>query len=172
MVRWLFVGGFMDVDSIRSKYDCDYDLGIIYRINTGGARVVAGSVNSSGYTKILIGGKLMYAHRFIWAHYYLEIPPRIIDHIDGNPLNNSIANLRAATGRLNQLNRRVSRNNTTGYTGVSYMCRLGKYKAVIYKNSKPIYLGLFDTAEDASEAYRKEKEKQINNELEIIDEMV
>ena len=59
------------------------------------------------------------AHRIIWTFLNGEIPEGIIvDHIDGNPFNNSIDNLKIKTQPDNRLNSRKHSNNTSGETGV------------------------------------------------------
>lgn len=75
-----------------------------------------------------------------------------IDHIDGNGLNNRRANLRRATSSQNQANRGAAAHNKIGIKGVS-LIRSGKYRAQINNGNNTIYLGLFDTAAEASAAY-------------------
>ena len=58
------------------------------------------------------------AHRLAWLHYYGEPVPPLIDHIDGDPHNNRIDNLRAATKSQNMVNSPTQKNNTSGYRGV------------------------------------------------------
>jgi hypothetical protein len=50
-------------------------------------------------------------------------------------------------------NQRIQKNNTSGYKGVSYHKRDGKYQAQISVNKKSIYLGLYPTAEEGAIAY-------------------
>ena len=58
-------------------------------------------------------------HRVIWTFLNGEIPDGIVvDHIDGNPFNNSISNLKIKTQPDNMLNSRKRSNNTSGETGV------------------------------------------------------
>lgn len=146
----------MNIDTVLKCFDYNPETGALLRVLTGGERVISGT-EANGYMRSKVGSKLEYNHRIAWAHYYREQPPEFIDHINRNKKDNSIKNLRACTLSQNQSNRKVNANNTTGYTGVSFVENRGKFKATIYKNSKPIYLGLFDTAEKASEAYLKAK---------------
>jgi hypothetical protein len=77
-----------------------------------------------------------------------------IDHIDGSYLNNRRDNLRSANSYQQQWNRKIrARNNTSGYKGVSYDKRNGKYVAAIYFKSERIYLGSYLTAKEAAEMY-------------------
>lgn len=151
----------LDIDFILRNFEYNSDSGYLFRVCTGGVRVESGT-NCNGYLRSGVCGELIYNHRIAWAHYYREQPPEYIDHIDRDRSNNSIVNLRACTLSQNQQNRKVSSNNTSGYTGVSYMKSKGRYKATIYNDSKPLYLGLFDTAEQAHEAYCIAKGKLTN----------
>ena len=74
---------------------------------------------------------------------------KIVDHIDTNPLNNKISNLRLATHKQNQDNRKKSKNNSSGVTGVIWVKLSKKWRAEIYKDRSRIYLGLFDNKDEA-----------------------
>jgi hypothetical protein len=66
------------------------------------------------------GGKLL-AHRVVWVLYYGYIEPElIIDHLDGDPFNNTVSNLRKTTIRINNRNQRLPKNNSTGVIGVGF----------------------------------------------------
>lgn len=87
-------------------------------------------------------------HRFI-----LGVSGRLlVDHKNGDGLDNRKQNLRCATNAQNLCNRGKNSNNTTGYKGVSYYRRTGRYAANIGAGHKR-FLGYFDTAEEAHKAY-------------------
>lgn len=68
--------------------------------------------------------KAPYAHRIIWEILNGPVPPNsLIDHIDGNVLNNCPENLRLVRSDLNSKNKAIYRNNTTGVTGVKKYSR-------------------------------------------------
>ena len=76
-----------------------------------------------------------------------------VDHINGDGLDNRRANLRLATRSQNMCNRGPNANNKSGYKGVSWMPKLGKWRATIVVNGKQTHLGLFSTPEDAHATY-------------------
>jgi hypothetical protein len=82
----------------------------------------------------------------------------IIDHKDGNGLNNQEGNLRIATYSQNNWNRR-KQAGTSQYKGVCWYPRYNKWLAQLRANSKRHHLGYFDTEEEAYEAYCRAAEK-------------
>lgn len=78
----------------------------------------------------------------------------IVDHINHKQYDNRKNNLRLCSSRENSLNTSLSKNNTSGVNGVSMM-KNGKYRAYINENYKQIYLGSFDTLEEAKSARKK-----------------
>jgi hypothetical protein len=110
--------------------------------------------NSSGYLQTEVFGKAYMVHQIIWILHHGPIPEGLmIDHIDRNPLNNRIENLRLATTSENKINTKVPKNNTTGYKGV-LATPSGKYQARLGYKGKKLYLGLFETREEAAECVR------------------
>ena len=98
--------------------------------------------------------KLYKAHRIVWILLVGPIPPEmIIDHIDGNPFNNKLSNLRLATVSQNAMNRGPQKNNTSGYKGVFFFKRDKSWQAQITISGKRKHLGYFDTPELAYSAY-------------------
>lgn len=90
------------------------------------------------------------------------------DHINGNRMDNRRSELRLATPTQNTWNSRKSKANTTGYKGVWYDKRWGKYRAQIYHHRKKIDLGAYDTPEEAYEKYC-EANKSLRGEFSRLD---
>lgn len=141
---------FAQVDSLL-RID---DTGVLRWRERRGSRnpdIEAGHTDNKGYRCVgLLGGRY-YVHRVIWLLCYKEWPNKLIDHIDGNPLNNRIENLRLATYSQNTSNRR-------GVTGITlHPC--GRFQAQIKTAGKSIYLGLYPTEALAVAAYREASER-------------
>ena len=94
-------------------------------------------------------------HKLV-ANAFIKNPlnKRCVDHIDRNPKNNHITNLRFATIQENNRNASKKKNNTTGYIGVTYHKPTGKYVARFHLNGKRKHIGLYTTKLEASEAYQ------------------
>lgn len=98
------------------------------------------------------------AHRLCWILFYGKAPAEgmVIDHINGDPHDNRISNLRECMQAENSRNAKKPKNNTTGYKGVSWSPRtIMKYRAYICVDRRQIHLGLYPTAELAHAAYLK-----------------
>ena len=114
----------------------------------------AGSVKARGHREIMFKGKLYKAHRLIWLYVNGEFPDNTIDHINGDPSDNRIENLRDVTRQENNKNKCKPRNNKSGHIGVYWFKRGEKWQARIEVNGVNKYLGLFNVLEDAVEARR------------------
>jgi len=118
----------------------------------------AGCFNkTTGYRSIRVNGKLYQEHRLAWLLHYGYLPAKDIDHRNGIKTDNRIDNLREATDAENQQNRGKRKDNSSGYTGVSFHKPTGKWLSQIAKNGKKYNLGYYDTPELAHEAYLKAK---------------
>jgi len=78
----------------------------------------------------------------------------VIDHISGDILDNSLSNLRIVENRENTNKMRYKSNASSRFTGVSWYKNSKKWRSQIQINSKVKHLGLFDTEEEAYEAYQ------------------
>lgn len=111
------------------------------------------SLIGKGYVARKEKGKSIQLHRELFNPE--DIEGKVVDHINGNPLDNRRQNLRVCTVGENNRNNRGRSQGTSGVTGVS--CYNNKWKARIKINRKDIHLGVFDNKEDAIKA-RKEAE--------------
>ena len=107
--------------------------------------------NQNGYARSSEGE---YFHRLV-----MDVPDGyIVDHINGDRLDNRKCNLRICKPADNSHNMKMFSTNSSGHTGV-YKTRNGKYEAVIVSNYNPIRLGVFGDYESACDAYDEAKKK-------------
>ena len=85
-------------------------------------------------------------HRLIFLFHYGYLP-KIIDHIDGNPLNNDIKNLRESTHIENCQNAKKRTTNTSGCKNVSWHKPANKWAVRLSINQKKVFFGLFEDIE-------------------------
>jgi hypothetical protein len=134
-------------DELRALFD--YSDGQLLR-KTGAA---IGSRRRDGYIVASVHGKLYLLHRLIWLWHHGELPA-VIDHIDCNPSNNRIENLRPASKSLNGINRsRPKRNSKTAVLGVYYDSHRKLYATEIRHDGIRYRLGRFKTSAEAHAAY-------------------
>lgn len=114
-----------------------------------------GAAKGQGYYVVSINNVNYAAHRVAWLHFHGRPPVGQVDHINGNPSDNRIANLREATQQQNSRNRSVHRNTSSGLKGVYAHSKNAAWCAAICVNGKQIYLGSFATKEEAGAAYNR-----------------
>ena len=117
-----------------------------------------GSINGKGYKQTAVKGKIYAVHRIIYLmqHGYL---PQFIDHIDNNPLNNKIENLREVTHQQNCMNTVISTKNSSGFKGVTWNKARQKWIAQLAYKKTPIYLGGYEDIELADLVVQMAREK-------------
>jgi hypothetical protein len=113
----------------------------------------AGSTRKDGYGQVGINGVDYLLHKLIFMYHYGYMP-KYIDHIDGNPLNNCIENLRECTNQQNSFNSKISKNNTSGIKGVTWDSSRSKWQAKCTLNNKTLHLGRFSDIKDAENAVK------------------
>ena len=148
---------------LREWFDYDQGTGVftwkkVHYTNVALMGKAAGTTNKHGYVLVGVPGFWqIQAHRLAWIFVHgLTIGGSEIDHIDGNPSNNAINNLRLATSSQQKQNKRVQSNNRSGLKGAFYTHanRSGKrWTSRIKVAGKVISLGYFHTAQEAHEAY-------------------
>lgn len=115
-------------------------------------------LGSSGTRPVIfrgVGITRLYIHRAIMEHHLGRKLRRdeFVDHINGNPQDNRFANLRLASNIENCWNRKINRNNKSGYKGVSWHKGQRKWVAQIGYMWKRLCIGYFETKEEAARAY-------------------
>lgn len=111
----------------------------------------AGQITKRGCRVIsLLRVPMIKEHRLAWLYLYGVWPTKFIDHINGDPSDNRICNLREATPLENSQNLRRHREHTP-----NIFFRKDRQKWISYYNynNKRTYLGLFTTRQEAEEAY-------------------
>lgn len=111
------------------------------------------SVTPKGHRKGSVLGGAYMAHRIIWKMVH-GVDPEQIDHIDGDPGNNRIANLRNVPAVENQRNMKRPRHNSSGVVGVGWFAACDKWRATINDGKGTVHLGLFAEFETAVIARR------------------
>lgn len=111
-------------------------------------------LTNDGYVSTHIGRKQVLFHRFI-----MRDEAEAIDHVNHKLFDNRKLNLRAVTKQQNGMNASLSKNNTSGVTGVTWHKRDERWQARIKVDYKYIHLGYFDSFEDAVRARKQAEEK-------------
>ncbi len=148
---------------LKSLHSYDETTGIftrkITRNNKTPAGTISGSaalVNGKSYRTIWIDSHTYKEHRLAWLYVHGKFPVEQIDHIDGNGLNNRIANLREVTNEENNKNIKLYSNNSSGIAGVRWYeyKTAGRWLSRISLNGKRVHLGYFSNFNDAVIARR------------------
>lgn len=105
-------------------------------------------------------GIITMLHQIVIERKGLIVPVDMkIDHKDRNKLNNQRENLRIVTHSINIHNSKLRSDNLTGIKGVYFYSRINKYKVQINVNGNRIYLGQYDSFEEAVAARLKAEQK-------------
>lgn len=130
-----------------------YDDGVLYwrKPPKGGKKIgsCAGYAHPSGYMQTMLKGVAYYNHRLIFLLYNGWLPEEV-DHIDNDPRNNAVSNLRACTKGQNQQNKRKQKNNTSGIKGVTWSASRGLWQVRISKDKRRRTIGHYKTLDEAA----------------------
>ncbi len=147
--KWKSIDGF-----------ANYEISSCGRVrNATTERILKHTDNGQGYLRVsLCKDSKVYMRLFhvIFANAFIENPHNkpFVDHIDGNPQNNCIDNLRFATRAENNRNARKTTSKTSSvYKGVYLHKRSNKWAAYIDIRGVRTHLGLFKVEREAGEAY-------------------
>lgn len=136
---------------IRKNYHYSPTTGLLWRHTKSNSRVVGTPHKISGALRVCILGKVFHIHRVIWFLQYGLWPNEEIDHINGLRGDNRLSNLRLATRQENSYNKPIYKNNKSGIKGIYY--HRGRWSAQIGFQKKKIWIGDFDSIEEAKSAY-------------------
>jgi hypothetical protein len=122
-----------------------------WKMSNGRARScgsIAGRKLPNGYLTVKLNNMTVYLHRAAWQIVYGTPPEQYIDHINGNPSDNRIVNLRDVSQTVNLQNTRKARGALLGVA----RCRK-KFRAEIRIGGRKKHLGVYATAEEAHAAF-------------------
>jgi hypothetical protein len=148
----------LTAERARELFDYDPDTGVIcWRKSLNPKRIKDGSAilphKSNMYGRVGVDGKHYSLHRVAWLLSYGQWPDGLIDHINGNPLDNRLCNLRVVNHTQNRRNSKRPITNKSGFKGVCFEKKPRRWRAYVYVNRKRIHIGYFDTPEEAHLAY-------------------
>jgi hypothetical protein len=139
----------LDYDPVTGIFT--WKIKITNAVKVGG---VAGNVDSfKSYIRICIGFKRYQAHRLAFLYMTGEYPTQQVDHIDCDVMNNAFSNLRLVTARQNLQNKQIHRDGRL--VGASPSPD-GKWASRISIDGKQMFLGYFDTEQEAHDRYVRE----------------
>lgn len=110
-----------------------------------------GRLGPYGYWQLTLDHKEYKAHRLAWLYVYGKWPDNQIDHINGDRLDNRIANLRDATHAQNLHNSKRSKANTSGAKYVYWDKRREKWLVQICHNNKQHHIGFYADFNEAKQ---------------------
>lgn len=163
----------LTIERLKEVLHYDPETGVFTWLKTVGSHgpkgSVAGKDTQYGYRAVTLDGKRYLSHKLAWFYTYGTWPEKVVDHEDGNGMNNALRNLRDVSQSVNNRNRHRARSNsTTGLLGVYKGRRSSRYGAKIAISGKSVWLGTYDTAEEAHTVYMKAKQDRDSIDLEEV----
>lgn len=151
----------LTAERVREVLNYDPETGVFTWIKNTTLRNLIGKTAGckdlrSGHKRIIIriDSELHMAHRLAWLYMTDEWPPSLVDHINGNGLDNRWANLRLASVAQNMANSKARVDNKSGIKGVQQQKnKSSTWMARITVNRKNIYIGTYATKQEAHQAY-------------------
>lgn len=114
--------------------------------------------NAHGYIVIHISGKRYPLHRLAFLYMCGEFPESVVDHINGDKLDNRWVNLKSTSICENNRNKPIRSDNKSGVNGVTFHKETKKWQATIRVNGVTKYLGIHKLKSDAVEARKQADE--------------
>ena len=138
------------VDITSSKYglkQMKLDLDDVGLLHDGAVFLMKDKGKDVFYARQWVDGKLVLFHRRLFTDIKQN---EVVDHISGNTIDNRRSQLSTGTHRENARN--TKRNRNGGLYGASFCKKANKWKAEIQVNKKSVYLGYYETVEEAHAA--------------------
>ena len=155
------------IDKLKNAFK--YENGNLYWKIKSAPRILigdkAGYLTKRGYIQIRLDEEFYQAHRIIFAMHH-GFMPEFIDHIDGNPSNNLIENLRECNLSQNQYNSKLRTDNKSGIKGICWNKKADKWQVLLQIKGKNKYFGLYkdiDYAKFVLNAMRYKYHKEFAN---------
>lgn len=129
------------------------NLGNVKSLKYGKEKILKPIKQTNGYSSVRLDGKNKSIHHLVAEEFmgYKIDKLTLLDHIDGNKLNNRLDNLDIISPRNKKSNYKTERSSI--YKGVCFLKQSSKWKASIMVDGNRIYLGSFNDEEDAHKAY-------------------
>lgn len=136
------------LDELDSRFTVDLKTGVVYR----DGKVMKFHIRN-GYPAFHVGKRQVQVHQVVWYFKTGKQPEGLLDHKDGNPLNNAGENIREATDQQNNFNASKQSNNTSGFKGVTWNKQKQKWRTQIQFDGHNMHVGYFTNLDDAVAAY-------------------
>jgi hypothetical protein len=151
----------LTAERLRELLHYNPGTGVFTRLRTAGgvcAGSVSGYVANDGRVLVNINNHPYKAHRLAWLYVTGEWPKHDVDHRNGNMADNRFSNLRDVPHQVNQQNRQgPTKANRLKFIGVTP--NRARFGAQIKIDGKRVWLGTYDTPEEAHAVYLEKKRK-------------
>lgn len=152
----------LPISVLREHIRYDAETGSLIRIKAPRHKQSLGkkcdTLQPNGYLAVWLKNKKIMAHRVCWALHYGSWPKGQIDHVNGVRHDNRIENLRDSTPSQNGQNQSITARCVSGFKGARPKPS-GRYEAQIGHQGRRIYIGTYDTPQEAHAAYLTAKSK-------------
>lgn len=141
------------------QQDFNYFEGFLYWKTGPMKGKLAGWVDKFGYTNVRYKNVLVKSHNLIWLHQYGSWPDFEVDHVDNDPTNNKLKNLRPSSRKENCSNQRLQNRREGKFKGVHKTTGYDAFYVKIKKDGKQYYGGSYMSELEAALAYNIKAEK-------------
>ena len=146
-------------ERLHERFTYSFVEGVLYWRHYPKRKLAGSKASSRMYCHIKFDQVMYQRHRLIWAYFYGDPGPYIVDHINKTRNDDRIENLRLATISENRWNSKMYRTNISGFKGVYAVPNKRsasapvRWRADIYVHRRRICLGTYSTKEEAAAAY-------------------